>query len=322
MKTTVIEVNELRKHFRQGLARKRVEAVRGISFSVAEGQVFGFLGPNGAGKTTTIKVLTGLISPTSGSATLLGAPVPSPRVRARLGYLPENPYIYPYLTAREFVTHCGHLSGLGVRKARVQAAAVLERLGITYAADRTLRGLSKGMVQRSALAAALVSDPELLILDEPMSGLDPVGRRDVKELILEERRRGRTVFFSSHILSDVESLCDEVLILRKGKVVVSGKLQELLRTEQTVTELTLVDVSEALRSTLVAEEALTLTSLGTTHTVRVSGSSALRGLLSRVLAEGASVVKVTPVRETLEGLFVREAIGEGSQESDVSGRPG
>lgn len=312
MTETVIEVRNLQKVFRQGLSSKRVQAVGGISFSVNSGEIFGFLGPNGAGKTTTIKMLTGLISPSAGSAHILGVPIPNPQIRARIGFLPENPYIYPYLTPREFVVHCARLAGLGFRAARSRAQATLEQVAVAYAADRPVRGLSKGMVQRTALAAALVADPELLILDEPMSGLDPVGRKEVKDIILDERNRGRTVFFSSHILTDVEALCDHVAILRAGEVVVSGRLRDLLRQEEQVSEVTLLHVSDSWGAELRADSSLDVTLAGEDWVVRLEGVDNVNSFLSRALADGATVAKVIPQNETLESLFVRKAIGSAS----------
>ncbi|MFO0659614.1 MAG: ABC transporter ATP-binding protein, partial [Polyangiaceae bacterium] len=234
---SIIVVDKLRKTFVQGLRRKQVVAVAGVSFSVEEGEIFGFVGPNGAGKTTTIKMLVGLIRPSGGSATLFGKPAPSPEAMQRVGFLPENPYIYPYLTPREFVEMCGSLSGLKGQALHDRTTTVLERVGIAYAADRAVRKLSKGMVQRTGLAAAMVADPELLILDEPMSGLDPVGRKEVRDLIVDERSRGRTVFFSTHILADVETLCDRVTVLRSGEAVVAGALRDLLRRDVLRTEI-------------------------------------------------------------------------------------
>jgi ABC-2 type transport system ATP-binding protein len=221
---SVLCAKGLAKTFRKPLSGKRVEAVRGISFEVRRGEIFGFLGPNGAGKTTSIKMLMGLVAPTAGTMEILGVRAPCPDIMGRVGFLPENPYVYPYLSAREFVTLCGRLSGLSGAALRERVVGTLGRIGMAYAIDREVRALSKGMLQRVGLAAALVHDPELLVLDEPMSGLDPVGRKEVRDLLLEEKQRGRTVFFSSHILNDVELLCDRVCILRKGEVVVSGAL--------------------------------------------------------------------------------------------------
>jgi ABC-2 type transport system ATP-binding protein len=278
--------------------------------AVRPGEIVGFLGPNGAGKTTTIKMLTGLISPSSGQAELFGDLVPSRRALGRIGFLPENPYVYPYLTPSEFVVLCGRLSGLGARAARDRARQVLEQVGVAYAADRPVRRLSKGMLQRTGLAAALVADPELLILDEPMSGLDPIGRKEVRDLIVEERRRGRTIFFSTHILNDVESLCDRVAILRKGEVVVSGRIAELLRRDARRTEVTLAGDFSALHSALTSE-GLSAKVVGGMLVVLAEGADTLSNLLSRALASGLSVEQVMPRHETLEDLFLREAITSG-----------
>jgi ABC-2 type transport system ATP-binding protein len=304
---TLIQVEGLHKEFRLGFLRRRVVAVRGVSFEVERGTIFGFLGPNGAGKTTTIKMLTGLIAPTGGRASIFGEPVPSARAMAKVGFLPENPYVYPYLTPTEFVELCARLSGLSSRAARARTRAVLDQVGILYAADRPVRRLSKGMLQRTGLAAALVADPELLILDEPMSGLDPVGRKEVRDLIIEERRRGRTIFFSTHILSDVETLCDRVTILRQGQVVVSGTLTELLNRNARRTDVVLTGAGDSLRKSL-AEAGHATREASDRLVVGVQGEGAVRRVLELAFASGANVVEVTPRHETLEDLFVREAI--------------
>lgn len=303
----VIAVSDLVKTYRHGLRRRQVEAVRGISLQVPNGAIFGFLGPNGAGKTTTIKVLTGLISATSGTASLFGVPVERPKARRRLGFLPENPYIYPYLTPREFVVMCGELSGLKARHARERAHQTLELVGITYAADRPVRRLSKGMLQRAGLAASLVADPELLILDEPMSGLDPVGRKEVRDLIRDERAHGRTIFFSTHILSDVETLCDEVAILRQGRVVVEGALNQLLKRNTLQFEIVVVS-SEALRQ-LCAKQGWKWAEQGQQLVIEAEGEAAQHSVLTQLLQHNARILSVAPRHETLESLFVREAIG-------------
>ena len=305
--STLIRVTGLRKEFRQGFFMRRVLAVKGVSFEVASGEIFGFLGPNGAGKTTTIKMLTGLIAATGGEATLFGDPVPSPRALARVGFLPENPYVYPYLSPTEFVELCARLSGLSARAARDRTRQVLDQVGVLYAADRQVRRLSKGMLQRTGLAAALVSDPELLILDEPMSGLDPVGRKEVRDLILEERKNGRTIFFSTHILSDVETMCDRVAILRRGEVVVSGRLGELLKRDVRRTDVALVGASEEFASECEAG-GNTVRRLGPRLVIEIEGEAKVPVILKRALELGFSVSEVTQRQETLEDLFVREAI--------------
>lgn len=305
--TIVLTVEKLAKTFRKPFSGKKVEAVRGISLQVERGQIFGFLGPNGAGKTTTIKMLTGLIAPTAGRATILGKEVPSPEAMGSVGFLPENPYVYPYLTPREFVSLCGRLNGLTGSNLKKQVEHVIERVGLTYAIDRPARNLSKGMLQRTGLAAALVHRPELLILDEPMSGLDPVGRKEVRDLIVEEAHAERTIFFSSHILSDVEMLCDAVCILRKGEVVVSGTIAELVDKGVRSSEITIADPTESLAAAL---EPLASRSqrIGKALVIDVHGDDAIKGVLEQTLAAGGRVTSITPKRETLEDIFVRKAL--------------
>jgi ABC-2 type transport system ATP-binding protein len=303
----VLSVDRLGKTFRKPFSGRRVEAVRAISLEVRRGEIFGFLGPNGAGKTTTIKMLTGLIAPTSGRATILGREIPSPDAMGRVGFLPENPYVYPYLTPREFVTLCARLSGMGGRELVNKVERVIERVGIAYAIDRPVRALSKGMLQRTGLAAALVHDPELLILDEPMSGLDPVGRKEVRDLIVEESRANKTIFFSSHILSDVELLCDAVCILRKGEVVASGAISDLVELGVRRTEITLGGGGENLVTEL---EALgpSLQRIGKTIVIDAQGDDVVKAVLELALKAGARIESVIPKRETLEDIFVRKAL--------------
>jgi ABC-2 type transport system ATP-binding protein len=303
----VLVASDLAKQYRKPLTGRRVDSVRGVSFEVRRGEIYGFLGPNGAGKTTTIKMLTGLIAPTRGRMEIFGRVVPCPDAMARVGFLPENPYVYPYLSPREFVSLCGRLSGLSGARLGDRVTQVIARVGVAGAIDRPARALSKGMLQRVALAAALVHDPELLILDEPMSGLDPVGRKEVRDMIVEERQRGRTVFFSSHILTDVELLCDRVCILRRGEVVVSGALSDLLAEGKRRSEITLAGASSELRSSL---EGLVsgAHSVGESLVMEVEGDAAVRTVVERALASGARLQSLTSKRETLEDLFVREAL--------------
>jgi len=304
MSEPVLRVDRLVKTFSKPFTGKKVAAVKGVSFEVAEGDVFGFLGPNGAGKTTTIKMLTGLIRATSGSATIFGEAIPSPKAMARTGFLPENPYVYPYLSPREFVTLCGRLSGMRGPKLGPRVEQILERVGMGHSMDRAVRALSKGMLQRVGLAAALVHEPELLILDEPMSGLDPMGRKEVRDIIVEEAKAGRTVFFSTHILSDVETVCDRVCMLRQGEVVVSGMLRDLLATGEHASEITLTGVTPELREAATAL-GVKGRDLAGAWIVDVDGEAKVRELLTKALAMGASVDAVTPKRETLEAIFVR-----------------
>ncbi|MBI5512858.1 MAG: ABC transporter ATP-binding protein [Deltaproteobacteria bacterium] len=284
-----------------------VHAVRDVSFDVRRGEIFGFLGPNGAGKTTTLKTLLGLIFPTRGTVRLFGQPVTARAVRRRLGYLPENPYLYQYLTARELMDLFGRLAGLDAETRARRGPELLERVGLSTAMDRPVRKYSKGMLQRAGLAQALLGDPDLLILDEPMTGLDPIGRKEVRDLILEERRRGRTVLFSSHILSDVELLCDRVAILKGGELAAYGSLDSLLQRGTRITEVELGDVNDALRGALGALD-VRLSPLREHLSVTITGEDLTRDVLRLALDHGARVLGVTPRRESLEDLFLREGL--------------
>ncbi len=307
MSEIVLSVENLAKTFRKPFSRKKVEAVRSVSFEVERGEAFGFLGPNGAGKTTTIKMLTGLIRSTGGKASVLGKEAPSPEAMRDVGFLPENPYIYPYLTPREFVTMCAHLSGVRRSEVTKRVERVIGRVGMSEAIDREVRKLSKGMTQRVGLAAALVHGPKLLILDEPMSGLDPVGRRDVRDLILEEKRAGHTVFFSTHVLADVETLCDRVCILRQGEVVVKGRLTELLSEDLRQSEVSLENASAELLRELAAM-GHACHSTGAFATLDVEGDDHVQRVIETAWKFGARVQSVMPKRERLEDLFVRRAL--------------
>jgi ABC-2 type transport system ATP-binding protein len=303
----VLRCKELGKTYRKPFTGSQVVAVSDISIEVARGEIFGFLGPNGAGKTTTIKMLTGLVAPTRGTMEIFGSIVPSRDVMAKVGFLPENPYVYPYLTPREFVSLCGRLSGLSGARLEARTLAVLAQVGVGYAMDRAARTLSKGMLQRVGLAAALVHEPELLVLDEPMSGLDPIGRKEVRDVIEGQKKQGRTVFFSTHILSDVETLCDRVCILKKGRVVVAGRLSDLLSRDRRRTEVTIAGAPAPLQGQLSTLSRETRDVAGAL-VLELEGDEALRAALGLALAQGARIESVIPKRETLEDLFVREVL--------------
>ena len=307
---TVLSVKALHKTFVLGFFRKRVEAVRGVDFEVHKGEIFGILGPNGAGKTTTIKMLLGLIFPTSGKLELFGKESPGPSEMARLGYLPENPYVYQYLKAHEFLDLCGRLCGMDAAKRKARSEELISRVGLRHAIDRPIGRFSKGMTQRIGLAQALLHDPELIILDEPMSGLDPIGRKEVRDLILEERARGKTILFTSHILSDVEMLCDRVAIVHQGKVTAYGALSTLLRPEVRRTELELEHASDALKSALDALPGCTTERAPGPERLRVTveGDGGAQAVLKLALEHEARVVQLHEQRETLEDLFLRDAL--------------
>jgi ABC-2 type transport system ATP-binding protein len=250
----------------------------------------------------------GLMQPTGGNVRLFGLPVPDRKTRDKVGFMPENPYVYPYLTPREFVGTCARLSGLKGGPLRDRVEHVLRQTGIAYAASRQVRHLSKGMLQRTGLAAALVADPELLVLDEPMSGLDPGGRKEVRDMILEERRQGRTIFFSTHILADVPALCDHMAILQKGQTVLAGRLDDLLRREVLRTDVTIEGDFATLRAE--CEKAGLVMRLERARlVVEVPGGDPVSRLLARALEQGLEVVEVAPRYETLEDLFVRSGSG-------------
>src|SRR5215204_665777 len=227
---TVIEINNLSKDYVTGfLRKKKVRAVDDLTLTVEGGQIFGFLGGNGAGKTTTIKMLMSLLFPTSGSATILGRDISDVSMHREIGYCPENPYFYDYLTAFELMNYFGEIFGLSSTKRKDRSAELLTIVGLAEKDwNKQLRKFSKGMLQRVGLAQSLVNDPKIVFLDEPMSGLDPMGRREVRELVASLPAAGTTVFMSTHILSDAEALCDEVAILSRGRLAASGKLHDLL----------------------------------------------------------------------------------------------
>ena len=302
---SVIEVTDLRKTYRTPLRRKRVEAVRGVSFTVEPGEVFGFLGPNGAGKTTTIRILMGLIRPSAGEASILGDPIGAREARARLGFLPESPYFYEFLSVAELLDFTGRLFGMPRKARRRRADELIERVGLGHAREKRLGSYSKGMLQRAGIAQALVNDPDLCVFDEPMSGLDPVGRKEVRDIILDLRDRGKTVFFSSHILADVESVADRVAILARGKLVDVGSLGELVGDRVLYTEVTLRPPPGFDAGRLEAMAAIR--AAGSEINARIEAAADVDRFVAAALEAGASIVSVVPHHETLEEVFLRSA---------------
>ena len=300
----VVEVNDLHKSFRPEVFGPSVNALRGVTFNVREGECFGYLGQNGAGKTTTMKVLTGLMTPTKGTATLLGRPCGNEATRRELGYLPENPYFYEHLTPVEALQFYGRLSGLTADDVRARTPQLLERVRLAGDANRRIRGFSKGMRQRLGLAAALIHEPALVMLDEPLNGLDPSGRQLVKELILEERQKGRTVFLCSHVLADVQEVCDRIVVLHGGVVAREGTMHDLLDAEAHSYELTAQAVPPALSAKIRAAASIFREAAGTL-TAKIPGATGGPDLASEVIAAGGRVIGLVPERETLESWFVR-----------------
>jgi ABC-2 type transport system ATP-binding protein len=307
---SVIEITDLVKDFEIGFWRKRpVRAIDGLSLSVEQGEVFGFLGPNGAGKTTTLKILMGLLRPTSGSARILGMPVECVSMRRRIGYLPEHPYFYDYLTPAELLSYAGRLLGIPRAELGARVDALLERVGLAHVRRLQLRRFSKGMIQRIGIAQAILNNPEVVFLDEPMSGLDPLGRREVREVIASLRARGVTVFFSSHILPDVEALCDRVAILNRGKLQQAGALHDILQVEIAGHEIMLAHVSPAARERLTRISSSFLV-LGDRLQLRAGNPAQLREILGQALTGGAELISLNPIRPSLEDHFFQEVAGQ------------
>ncbi|MGH9409945.1 MAG: ABC transporter ATP-binding protein [Vicinamibacterales bacterium] len=311
-----IRTAELTKDFRVGFWRpKPYRALDRLSIEVAPGDVFGFLGPNGAGKTTTLKLLMQLVFPTSGTAEILGRPAGDVSVRRRIGYLPENPYFQDHLTAEELLDYYGRIFGMSAADRRQRVSRTLDRLGIGGERRLQLRKFSKGMLQRVGLAQALLNDPEVVFLDEPMSGLDPLGRRDVRALMLELRDQGRTIFFSSHILSDAEALCSRVAILAKGQLAAAGRLTELQAFAVRGWELVVANVPAPALDRVRARALHVLTIAGDRYAIDLPPDGRPEEVLRDLTAAGATLVSLNPLRETLEDLFVRRVaeVGEGAR---------
>jgi len=314
--TAAIRTRELSKDYLVGFWRPRpYRALDRLSIDVAPGDVFGFLGPNGAGKTTTLKLLMQLVFPTSGEAEILGRPLGDVSIRRRIGYLPENPYFYDHLTAEELLDYYGRLFGQSAADRRQRVGKTLDRLGIGAERRLPLRKFSKGMLQRVGLAQALLNDPEVVFLDEPMSGLDPLGRRDVRALILELRDQGRTIFFSSHILSDAEALCTRVAIVAKGRLAASGTLADLKEFAIQGWELVMAGVPPEALERVRSRARRVVTIGGDRYAIDLPPDGRPEELLRELTAAGATPVSLNPLRETLEDVFVRRVaeVGQGAR---------
>jgi ABC-2 type transport system ATP-binding protein len=304
MSVLPIEARDLSKTYRVGFTRtRRVNALRELDLSVEPGSVYGLLGPNGAGKSTTIKILLNLVQPTSGRAQLFGRPVSDRTARAHIGFVPENPAPYEYLTGAEFVRLCGRLVGLSGEELDRRADAALGRVGLGRAQGLQIRRYSKGMIQRVALAQALLGDPRLLILDEPTSGLDPVGRREIRDLILETRDHGVTVLFCTHIIPDVEAVCDRVAVLVAGKRVKEGPVRELVGHEESVVEITCAGLGDDRLHQLDIRPERTRDL--SDRRVLAFRAAHVDAALRMLLAAGAHIVEVQATRFTLEDLFLK-----------------
>jgi len=298
-----IEILGLEKTYTVGFWRGRLKrALLPLHLTVEEGDIFGFLGPNGAGKTTTLKILMGLVFPTGGSARILGRVWSDPEVKAQIGFLPEQPYFYDYLTAHELLDYYGQLSGVRAKTRNQRVDEILGRVGLTDVQGVQLRKFSKGMLQRVGIAQAILHDPKLVFFDEPMSGLDPLGRREVRDLMEQLKHEGKTVFFSTHILSDAESLCDRVAIIHKGELRGTGKIEELTSTTEGKVEVVWqgTEIPASIKG-LGAECHVT------GETVRaVIGENQQDAAIDAVRREHLKLISITPLRTSLEAYFVEK----------------
>jgi ABC-2 type transport system ATP-binding protein len=302
MTQAAISVSEVTKRYSSRFGRTIVTALDGVSLRVEPGEIFGLLGPNGAGKTTAVKILLGLTYATSGEASIFGIPVGRPESRQRVGYLPEGHRFPGYLTARATLSVFGRMSGMSAAARRERIPALLERVRLSEWADVRVKKFSKGMVQRLGLAAALVADPDVLLLDEPTDGVDPVGRREIRDLLQEEARRGRAILLNSHLLSEIEQTCGRVAILRKGRVVREGRIEDLTRQEaryRMVARPVDERLLEAFRATGAAVERVN------GHLIlSVRDLAHVNDLVDRLRAQGVSLEELSPDRSTLEDVFV------------------
>ena len=308
----IVEIKNIVKDFRPGFGVVRKRVLHGIDFSVRRGEIFGFVGPNGAGKTTTLKILMGLIHAQGGSATVLGHDIGESEYRKHVGFLPENPYFYDFLTGTEFLSFYAKVSGVPARERPERVRSLLGQVGLAHAADARLRTYSKGMLQRVGIAQAIVHDPDIVFLDEPMSGLDPIGRKEIRDLILRLNGEGKTVFMCTHILSDVEMLCHRVAIIVGGKIRYVGSSEEFLASEQRSADVVMARLPADVVSIIEERFDVEMRGRGDHIEMRVP-EKAVEDLLRLALDTGAQIVSVTPHRVSLESIFL-SAVNDGSQQ--------
>jgi ABC-2 type transport system ATP-binding protein len=315
----IVRIEGIVKDFRPGLGLVRRRVLHGISFDVREGEIFGFVGPNGAGKTTTLKILMGLIRATEGAASILGHDVGETAFRRHVGFLPENPYFYDYLSGREILRFYARLGGVPRARLRERVDTLLEWVGLAHAAEARLRTYSKGMLQRIGIAQALVHDPSVVFLDEPMSGLDPIGRKEVRDLILRLRSEGKTVFMNTHILSDVEMVCDRVAIIVDGRIRFEGATHEFLVGGEREVDVVLAGLPPEAAAALEEDFGARLRGHGERIELRIAEKHVNPALRS-ALAAGAEVVSVTPHRVSLESIFLSTVAGGRAPAAGVGAR--
>lgn len=299
--TPLLEVTQVDQFYRSGFWLKRVQVLHGVSLAVPSGSIFGFLGANGAGKTSLIQLIVGLRKPSGGSVRVGGADATSAAARARMGYLPERPYFHEHLTGEGLLHYFGALSGMKRTQVRDRIPEVLAAVGMSEAGKTELRKYSKGMLQRIGIAQAILHDPEFLVLDEPMSGLDPLGRKEMRELILKLASEGRTIFFSSHVIPDVEAICDQVALIQKGRILGCGPIGKFLAQSPLQTEIAFQGMS--LEEAGKMREFVTLREIPDGLRGTVPGQEAAHSVLRRILDSNGQVLWVTPIRPSLESFF-------------------
>ncbi len=304
----ILVIEELTKHFKRGFWGRKVKALENLNLEVEKGEVFGFLGPNGAGKTTTIKILLQLIFPTRGRAWIMGKPIQDRSIHRNIGYMPESPYFYRFLTAKEFLHFFGRLNGFSRAERARKTKEVLKTVGLEDAGDVRIGEFSKGMTQRIGLAQSMLTDPDLILMDEPLSGVDPIGRAEIRDTILTLRDRGKTIFFCSHILSDVESICERVAILNHGKLLETGKISELVHRGEIRFEAHVRNVTEEQKKSLAAN-ALASREHGDGLFLTLPNQYSVDTLLNQIHGTNVKLVSLNERRESLESYFMR-LIGE------------
>lgn len=312
----ILKVDRLTKSFRNDISMKSTAVLRGVTFSAFEGEILGFLGPNGAGKTTTIKIILGLMRPDGGKVKILGRPAQDRAVKGQVGYLPENPFFYPHLSLREFMDFCGRMSGIPKKALKGRIFDIISRVGLEGKEDRRLSGFSKGMTQRVGLAQAVLHDPDILILDEPFSGLDPLGRKLVRDFLFGLREKGKTIFFSSHILPDMEALCDRTCIIRNGIVTRQLNMEELLRLGEGRTEITVRDYRDELSEKIEDYTGYVKIS-GEEAFIEVKNRNYLRTVMKFLLDNGVEVIEVLNQHPSLEEVFMGEMEGDKTEGASV-----
>jgi ABC-2 type transport system ATP-binding protein len=313
--TDIVKVENIVKDFRPGFGLVRKRVLHGISFSIQQGEIFGFVGPNGAGKTTTLKILMGLIHAQGGSASILGHDIRENEYRKHVGFLPENPYFYDFLTGVEFLNFYARVSGVPTQERRDRIASLLEQVGLAHAGDARLRTYSKGMLQRVGIAQAIVHDPDIVFLDEPMSGLDPIGRKEIRDLILRLNGEGKTIFMNTHILSDVEMLCHRVAIIVEGEIRYAGSSEEFLASEERSVDVVLARLPADAVPIIEERFGVSMRGQGDHVEMRIPEKE-VKDLLRLALDTDSEIISVTPHRVSLESIFL-SAVSEGSRQEQA-----